>query len=73
MGVMAVEVKVAVVSFQNTPPGISPYFVLCGLPQTINDSNDYAERVIKYCNQAPKSDGNIAVLNASTDDVSCEV
>jgi hypothetical protein len=73
MGVMAAEVKVAVVSFQNTPPGISPYFVLCGLPQTINDSNDYTERVIKYCNQAAKSDANIAVLNASTDGVSCEV
>ena len=60
---MAAEVKVAVVSFQDSPLGISPYFVLSCFPQTITDSNDYAERVIKYCNQTPKSDGNILVLN----------
>jgi hypothetical protein len=66
-------VKVVVISFQDTPQGISPYFVLSGFPQAINDSNEHTERVIKYCNQSAKSDGNISVLNTSTDGMPCEV
>ena len=35
-GAVASEVKVTVVSFQKTPPGICPYFVVAILPHTIN-------------------------------------
>ena len=68
---MAAEVKVAVVSFQDTPFGISPYFILSWLPQIIIDSNDNAERIIKYCNCASKSNGNVAGLNCSIDNSVC--
>ena len=32
-GVVSAEVKVSVVSFKKTPPGLCPYFVVYGLPQ----------------------------------------
>ena len=35
-GVVASKIKVDVVSFQKTPPGMCPYFVVARLPQTIN-------------------------------------
>ena len=35
-GPMATEVKVVVVSFQNTPKGMPPFFTLSGHPQTTN-------------------------------------
>ena len=38
-GELAGETKIAVISFQQTPPGIPPYLVLAGLPQTINENN----------------------------------
>ena len=34
---MATEVKVVVVSFQNTPKGMPPFFTLSGHPQTTNE------------------------------------
>ena len=43
-GEIASEIKVAVISFQNTPPGISPYFILMGRPQTINEQNDFGRK-----------------------------
>ena len=60
-GAMAAEVK-AVVSFQDTPPGTSPHVALCGLPRTINNSIDYAERVIQFSYLAAKSNGNVAAF-----------
>ena len=41
-GPLANEIKVAVLCFQNTPPGMSPYFVLVGRPQTTNENNDFS-------------------------------
>ena len=46
LGVLAKEIKICVISFQRTPNGISPYLILCGLPQTINKSNNYANDII---------------------------
>ena len=40
-GPLAGEVKVAVLTFQAVPPGMSPYFVLVGKPQTKNESLEY--------------------------------
>ena len=72
-GVVAEEIKVAVLSFQNTPPGISPYYVIKARPQTINESNSFATDVMSLCVEAAKKAGNVAVVNDATDGVSCEV
>lgn len=40
-GPLAEEVKVAVLVFQAVPPGMSPYFVLVGRPQTNNESSEF--------------------------------
>jgi len=72
-GNLADEVKVAVVSFQDTPLGMCPYLVLAGNAQTMNESNDFGKRIIKLCQQASVQVGNCIVLNQSTDGVSCEV
>ena len=50
-----------------------PYFVLTGHPQTLNESNDFGQRVLEACDAAAKKDGKAALLNVSTDGVSCEV
>ena len=41
-GALTTEVKVAVLSFQEAPPGC-PYVELYGIPQTTNENNDFAE------------------------------
>ena len=45
-GLLAAEVKLVVVSFQNTPKNLPPYLVVAGLPQTINDANDWGAGVV---------------------------
>jgi len=72
-GELAAEIKLAVLSFQQTPPGVSPYLILCGVPQTINENNTFATDTMATCEKAAESIGNVAVLNSSTDGVSCEV
>ena len=42
-GPLAAEIKVAVVTIQNPPPGMSPYMTLVGRPQTINESNNFGQ------------------------------
>ena len=42
----ASEVKIAVVCMQCAPEGFSPYFVICGCPQSVNESNNFAYDVI---------------------------
>jgi hypothetical protein len=66
---LADEVKVAVVSFKETPLGMCPYLVLAGNAQTINESNDFAKWIIKLCQQASVQVGNCIVLSQSTDRV----
>jgi hypothetical protein len=41
-GPLADEVKVAVLTFQAVPPGMSPYFVLIGRPQTNNENSEFS-------------------------------
>jgi len=72
-GELAGEIKMAVLSFQQTPVGISPYLILCGVPQTINESNSFATNTLATCSKAADLIGNVAMLNDSTDGVSCEV
>lgn len=72
-GEQAAECKMAVVSFQKVPPGMSPYLMLAGLPQTVNDSNDWGKGVMATAAESAKNAGNAVVLNHSTDGVSCEV
>ena len=72
-GPMADEVKVAVVSFQNTSVGMCPYLVVAGNAQTTNASNDFGKKVVTLCESDAQSGKNCVVLNHSTDGVSCEV
>ena len=72
-GPKAAECKIAVISFQRVPPGMSPYFILGGIGQTINDSNDWGKDVMKVCVESAKKAGNAVALNHSTDGVPCEV
>lgn len=71
-GARAKEIKVAVVSFQNTPPGMCPYFTVGALPQSNNDVNDWGKDVIDACTSAANEAKNAVLLNEATDGVSCE-
>ena len=51
-GAMAAEVKVAVLTFQRSPPGMCPYFVLAGRPQTVNETSGYGAEIIEVCKEA---------------------
>jgi hypothetical protein len=44
---LASNIKVAVQTVHDTPPGASPYFVCCGNLQTINDSTDFSVRILR--------------------------
>jgi hypothetical protein len=44
---LALEVKVAVLSFQSVPNGVTPYFVLVGCPQGKNESSNFNKTVMK--------------------------
>ena len=65
-GEKAAEVKCAIISFQEVPPGMCPYYTLSGYPQFIDDD-------VKVCLFAAEELGNMIVLNTSTDGVACEV
>jgi len=68
-GVLATDVKVAVLSFQEAPPGMCPYVVLAGIPQITNENNDFAEVGMDACKEAAKQIGNLIIVNTSTDGV----
>ena len=61
-GPMVAEVKVVVVSFQNTPKGVPPFFTLSGYPQTTNEQNQLALVVVKACEMAALKDRNSVLL-----------
>ena len=42
----ATEVNTYIVSFQQTPPGISPSVIIAALPQTTNHSNNWGMEVL---------------------------
>jgi len=45
-GELAAEIKVCVLSFQNTPKGMCPYLAIAGNPQTLNEANDFGNTVV---------------------------
>eukprot|EP00957_Ditylum_brightwellii_P202390 15329948-Ditylum_brightwellii.AAC.2 len=46
---------------------------MSGRRQTVNETNNFHEMVIDACKEACRCDGNAALLNTSTDGVSCQV
>ena len=48
-------------------------FTLNGNPQTTNENNQFALRVVEACEMAAMKYGNSVLLNESTDGVSCEL
>jgi hypothetical protein len=72
-GEPAAEIKVCVISFQDTPPEMCPYFTLVGRPQTINENNDFGKIVMDACVTACNKGGGSVVLNTTTDGVASKV
>ncbi len=71
-GEYAKEIKVAVISFQHTPPGMCPYLIVGGIPQTNNDTNSWGSDVVEACVKAASTLKNAVLLNEATDGVSVE-
>eukprot|EP00957_Ditylum_brightwellii_P090322 6878832-Ditylum_brightwellii.AAC.1 len=57
------KIKIAVVSFQQVPVGISPYLVLVGQHQTTNENNDFNARVMNACAKFVEKTLNSELLN----------
>ena len=66
-------IHICVLSFQCTPPEITPYYTLAGCPQTINEHSIFGCEVVKACLHATIEDGNSILLNTTTDGVPIEV
>ena len=62
----ASEVKIFVLSLQDNPNGISPYFNVVRHPQINNESNDLVNVVMKDFRVSSKQLGNFVLLNHST-------
>jgi hypothetical protein len=67
---LALEVKVAVLSFQIVPNGVTQYFVLVGHLQGKNESSNFNETVMKTLDKESGA-GRARLLGASIDGVSC--
>ena len=67
------EVKVALLSFQNTLSGMCPNFILEGNPKTINDSNEFFRVALYICEETANQDVNAVILNELTDVFSCKL
>ena len=61
--VVSADVKVAVVSFQKSPPEMFPYFVVAGLPWNINASNYWGSTILKSCVAATEDVLNTVIIN----------
>jgi hypothetical protein len=72
-GEPAAEIKVRVISFQDTLPGMCPYFTLVWRPQTVNENNDFGKIVMDAYVTACNVDGSSVVLNMTTDGVASKV
>ena len=49
-----------------------PYLVVAGNAQIVNESNSFGKRMVRLSQEAAELSGNSAVLNQTTNDVSCE-
>ena len=56
--------------------GSSPYYVICGRPQTINEQSDFGDMVVKAavqcCNRLQEQGTDVVLLNTAVGGVSCE-
>ena len=43
---IAAEEKVVELTFQRSPPGMCPYFVLAGHPHTVNESSGHGTEIL---------------------------
>ena len=68
---VADEVKIAVICLQITPK-MSPYIVLAGREQTLNETNNFIDVVVKGCTSACSNLENTVLLSTAMDGVSCE-
>ena len=73
-GENSAEAKAAIVNLKEVTKGFSYHFMLVehAVTQTINDSNDFGDFVVKACASEAEKVGNILFLNHSTDGVLCE-
>jgi len=67
----ASEVKVAIMSFQHSPPGISPTEVIAARPQGNNESNDFI-KMMEVAAVSVSRTGRGRFVNFSVDGVSVE-
>ena len=72
-GPMATEVKVVVVSFQDTTEVMPIFLTLASQPQTKNEHNQFALIMVEACEMAAIKYGNAILLNESTYGVEQEV
>eukprot|EP00978_Attheya_sp_CCMP212_P026767 scaffold88617_cov63-Attheya_sp.AAC.3 len=58
-------------SCQHVPIGCSPYYVICGRPQTINEQSDFGDMVVKAavqcCDTLQKQGTDVVLLNTAVD------
>ena len=61
-------------SFQGTPPGVSPMEIVAARPQSNNESNDFIKDMELAASSAARSSGAGAMCftNFAVDAVSCE-
>ena len=67
----ASEVKMTVMSFQRSPPGVSPSAVVAARPQSNNESSDFIKEMEATACAAGRKMGS-RFLNITVDGVSCE-
>ena len=72
-GQLASEIKICIISFQNTPQEMFLNFALGIHHQTINESNDLYTTFLKEFDIASTQAGNMEPLNISTYGVACEI
>ena len=68
---IASEVKLAVMSFQDTPSGVPTMEVVAGRPQSNNKSNDFIKDM-EYATSATSVKAGGRFANFTVDGVSCE-
>jgi hypothetical protein len=70
--IKADEMKLTVVTLQNPGRGKSPFFVLVGQPQTINESSNFNDQVMKACVTLSDTDKRLYVISVAADGVGCD-
>eukprot|EP00957_Ditylum_brightwellii_P204153 15337926-Ditylum_brightwellii.AAC.1 len=66
------EIKVAVITIQNSGIGHNLYFVLAGQPQSINMVLDFNIRVTSVVSRLCKKEGTASLVSVAADGVGCD-